>query len=185
MPVLPENPNLLRCYLPERLQSIVLAAGHPWGAQAFFSRLLGVASCTSGYVNGNCPNPDFALVDRGRSGYAFAVEICYSPDLLPLERLLEIFFSTIDASASGHQGADWGSQYRTGIYFQHESDLPIIRAAFAKQRDLSEGRLTSELQPLRCFFPAEVEQQHYLEQHPEAYCSLDLNQLNRWNEGQS
>ncbi len=179
---LPFNPNSLRCYLPERLRMIVLAAGHPWGAQAFFTRVPGVAECLMGYVNGNGRGVDFQTVDRGKTGYAFALRIKYDPGILPLYRLLEIYFSLIRACEQGHQGYDWGSQYRTGIYYLHAEDQELIETAFRHQRTSLEGRIVTEFKPVENFILAEEEQQSYLEHHPEAYCAQDLSLLARLGE---
>lgn len=176
---LPDNPNLRRCYLPERLRQIVLGAGHPWGAQAFFARVPGVAEVVCGYANGTLPNASFASVDSGKGAFCFAQRIKYDPDRLPLERLLEIFFLLIDPCAKGHQGYDWGLPYRSGVYYTDERDLPVIEAIFQKVRGKAPGRITTELLPLNHFVVAEDEQQNYLERHPDAYCACDLGLLER------
>lgn len=177
--LLPPNPNDGMCYLPERLQSIVLAAGSFWSAQAFFSRVRGVAECQAGYVNGRYRNVSFKEVDRGNTGFAFAIRILYDPDIVRLEQLLDVFFSVIDPVAKGHQGYDWGYQYRTGVYYTEEHDLKLIKAAFERCREKHADRITVELVRLDNFVPAEEEQQNYLDKHPETYRSLDFSLLDK------
>ncbi len=176
--ILPANPNNDLCYLPERLHSIVLAAGNFWSAQAFFTRIRGVASCQAGYVNGRFRQVSFQEVDRGDTGFAFAIRIQYDPEIVHLEQLLDVFFTVINPVAKGHQGYDWGYQYRTGIYYTDENDLGAILAAFERCREKHVERITVELAELQNFVVAEKEQQNYLEKNPDTYQSLDFSLLN-------
>lgn len=179
--VLPANPNESVSYLPERLDSIVLAAGNFWSAQAFFSRIRGVASCQAGYVNGRLRSVSFAEVDRGDTGFAFALRLHYDPEVVSLAQLLDVFFAVIDPVAKGHQGFDWGYQYRTGVYYTAENNLTQIRQAFERCREKHEERITVELTALQNFIIAEDEQQRYLENHPGTYFSIDFSLLDSIN----
>ncbi len=179
--VLPANPNESIAYLPERLNNIVLAAGNFWSAQAFFSRIRGVASCQAGYVNGRLRSVTFSEVDRGDTGFAFAVRLYYDPEIVSLDQLLDVFFAVIDPVAKGHQGFDWGYQYRTGVYYTEDNDLLLIKQAFERCREKQEQRITVELTALQNFVIAEDEQQRYLERHPDTYFSIDFSLLDSIN----
>lgn len=180
-PPLPANPNDAIAYLPEQLSSLVLAAGSFWSAQAFFERLFGVAKCVAGYANGRLRHCRFEQVERGDSGFAFAVKLFYDGRLLELDDLLDIFFGLIDPVAEGHQRTDWGPQYRTGVYYSDERELSRIKQAFERCRAKHAQRLTVELCPLRNFVVAEKEQQHYLEKQPDTYRTLDFSLLDALN----
>ncbi len=174
---LPPNPNEGIVYLPERLQSIVLSAGNFWSAQAFFKRIKGVADVQAGYVNGRFKTVSYNEVERGDTGFAFAIKVMYDPDIIHLSTLLDCFFQVIDPVAKGHQGYDWGYQYRTGIYYTDENDLDVIKAAFERCRERNVERITVELSELKNFVVAEKAQQDYLEKNPETYRSLNFDLL--------
>lgn len=174
---LPPNPNEGVTYLPERLQSIVLSAGSFWSAQAFFKRLKGVADVQAGYVNGRYKTVSYNEVERGDTGFAFAIKVFYDPDIIKLSSLLDVFFKVIDPVAKDHQGYDWGCQYRTGIYYTDENDLDVIKEAFERCREMNVERITVELSELKNFVVAEKAQQNYLEKNPDTYHSLNFDLL--------
>ena len=177
LPALPENPNSEKLFLPERLHEIVLAAGSFWSAQSFFSRIPGVSVCTAGYANGRLKNANFKLVDRGDTGFAFSVLVQFDYYELSLSKLLTIFFSVIDPLADGHQGNDYGTQYRTGIYYLDPADVPIISSVYDEQRRRYSGRIATEFKKLENFIEAEDEQQYFLETHEDAYRTIDFSLL--------
>lgn len=175
--VLPPNPNLGIDYTGSALRDIWLAGGCFWGVEAYLSRLPGVAGTTVGYANGVTENPTYREVCSHQTGHAETVHVRYDPERIALTELLAAFFQIIDPTILNRQGNDAGTQYRTGIYYQDESDLPAIRqAAAAEQKTLSRPMVT-EIEPLRCFYAAEEEHQHYLEKHPGGYCHVSFASL--------
>lgn len=89
-----------------------------------------------------------------------------------LERILELYFQTIDPTAHNHQGEDHGTRYRTGIYYTTEEDLPTIRTVYDRVASQYDKPLQVEVEPLRCFYPAEAYHQDYLVKHPDGYCHI-------------
>jgi len=79
-----------------------------------YAQIKGVKEVTSGYIGGKVPNPTYKDVCTGLTGHAEAIEIEYDPQVVPFEKLLEAFFATHDPTTLNRQGADVGTQYRSG-----------------------------------------------------------------------
>ena len=153
------------------MDTIYLAGGCFWGTQKFFDQFQGVISTQVGYANGPDSAPSYQDVCAD-SGHAETVRIDYDPSVMPLSRLLQYYFMAIDPLSVNRQGHDEGIQYRTGIYYTDEAQLPEIRAVFsAKEQELG-AKLAVEVLPLKNFFPAEDYHQKYLDKNPGGYCHL-------------
>jgi len=177
--MLPDNPNKKIVYDKNELNSIVLAGGCFWGTQAYISRLSGVAHTRCGYANGHTEFPNYESVCTGKTGHAEAVHVKYDPGLLPLNKLLHEYFKTINPTSLNRQGGDVGSQYRTGIYYVDESDIPIINEVMDEKQRNTAKPIVTEVFPLSCFYEAEEYHQDYLEKNPNGYCHVNLNLLPR------
>lgn len=175
--ILPDNPNKNKNYKKENLKTIVLAGGCFWGTQAYIARLPGVAATKCVYANGHTESPDYASVCTGTTGYAEAVHVQYAKDIIPLSNLLREFFKTINPTSHNRQGGDVGSQYRSGIYYLDETDLPIIRKVKDEIQLQHSKPIATEVKPLEYFYDAEDYHQNYLEKNPNGYCHVDLNML--------
>ena len=92
--------------------------------------------------------------------------------VLPLTRLLSLFFRIIDPVSIDQQGEDVGHQYRTGIYWADEADAPVVDVALAALEQQVGQPLAVEHGPLRCFYPAEEYHQRYLDKNPGGYCHV-------------
>lgn len=179
MKQIPPNPNLNRQYDPEKLKTVYLAGGCFWGTQAYMARVPGVADTAAGYANGQTEDPTYEEVCTLPTGHAETVRVRYDPGRLPLEKLLEEFFKTVDPTQKGRQGNDVGDQYRNGIYYTDEKDVPVIRAAIAREQIKYDRPIATEVAPIRCFYEAEEYHQEYLEKNPGGYCHVDLSLLNK------
>lgn len=157
-------------------QSVIyLAGGCFWGVEAFMSRLKGVNSTEVGYANGRDLAPTYEKVCTGKTGHAETVKLTYNPDIITLEDILENFFKIIDPHSLNRQGADIGTQYRTGIYWHDPSDKSIIIDFLKRKQKSSSERIVVEAYPIGSFYPAEEYHQKYLERNPRGYCHVDLN----------
>ena len=153
------------------MKTIYLAGGCFWGMQKFFDQFDGVVSSEVGYANGPDRAPTYQEV-CGNSGHAETVRIDYEEEKISLTELLNFYFMVIDPLSVNRQGGDSGIQYRTGIYYVSEDQLPEIRAVFDGQEKKAGARLAVELEPLRNFFSAEEYHQKYLEKNPGGYCHI-------------
>lgn len=177
--VLPENPNQLISYEKNKLKEIVLAGGCFWGTEAYMARVPGVYSAVSGYANGDISYSEVSYeeVCSGKTGYAEAVRVLYDPGLLPLQELLEQFFLTINPTQFNRQGNDYGSQYRSGIYYRDAAELPVIEKVIAAEQSKYPREIVTEVEELTKFFKAEEHHQKYLEKNPGGYCHVSFDTL--------
>lgn len=153
------------------MSTIYLAGGCFWGMQKFFDQFDGVTDTEVGYANGPEPAPSYEDV-CGSSGHAETVRVDYDPDRISLEQLLTYYFMVIDPLSVNRQGNDRGIQYRTGIYYTDESQLPELRELYRAEEEKAGAKLAVELAPLQNFFPAEDYHQKYLDKNPGGYCHI-------------
>ncbi len=157
-------------------KTICLAGGCFWGVQKYFDQFDGVISTEAGYANGPDSAPDYREVCAG-SGHAETVRIVYDPAVISLTELLHDYFRVIDPLSVNQQGHDRGVQYRTGIYYLEEDQLPEIEAVYQEQERKAGAKLAVELMPLANFFPAEEYHQKYLDKNPGGYCHIPKQML--------
>ena len=160
-------------------KSIVLAGGCFWCVEAVFNRVNGVASAISGYANGDSESaPSYEQVCTGRTGFAEACRVTFDTEIISLQDILLIFFTTHNPTTLNRQGADAGTQYRSGIYYDNASDVETIHAVIAQVQDEAwyADPIVTEVTLLTHFFEAEAYHQHYFEQNPHAgYCQIVIN----------
>ena len=158
------------------VKTIYLAGGCFWGTQKFFDQFEGVVKTEVGYANGPTENPSYQEVCRS-SGHAETVRIDYDEQTVSLTQLLDWYFLTIDPTSYHRQGGDMGIQYRTGIFFTEESQLPEIEERYAREQAKYKQKLEVELLPLVNFYPAEAYHQKYLDKNPGGYCHISKELL--------
>ncbi len=154
------------------MSEIYLAGGCFWGSEKYFSLIRGVLSTEVGYANGNTENPTYEEVCRNNTGHAETVHIEYDSNVISLEFLLEMYYKSIDPTSVNKQGGDRGTQYRTGIYYVNNDDLPIIKKSIAKLQENYTDPIAVEVEPLRNFYRAEEYHQKYLDKNPGGYCHI-------------
>src|SRR5262245_4665352 len=96
------------------------ANGCFWCTEAIFEELEGVISATSGYTGGKTENPTYKQVCTGETGHAECLQIVYDPKKISFDELLAVFWETHDPTTLNQQGADIGTQYRSGIFYHNE-----------------------------------------------------------------
>ncbi len=159
----------------EKQQVIYLAGGCFWGVEAYISSLKGVNNTEVGYANGRDLSPTYEKVCTGKTGHAETVKATYNPRIISLEEILESFFRIIDPFALNRQGADIGTQYRTGIYWQEESQKETVINFLREKQSKTSKKIVVEARAIGNFYPAEMYHQKYLERNPQGYCHVDLD----------
>ena len=149
-----------------------MAGGCFWGTEHYLKQIRGVVSTAVGYANGNGVNPTYEEVYTDTTGFVECVQVVYDPLVLSLERVVELYFHSIDPLSLNQQGNDIGTRYRTGIYYTDEEDRATIERVYrAVEREVGKP-IVVELEPLHNFYDAEEYHQDYLDKNPAGYCHL-------------
>ena len=156
-----------------KLAKATFAGGCFWCTEAVYAELKGVTGVTSGYIGGRIPNPTYKQVCGGQTGHAEAIEIEYDPQVVPFEKLLEVFFATHDPTTLNQQGADVGTQYRSGVFYHDAEQKKIAEEVIAKldAARVFPGKIVTEVTEASTFYPAEDYHQDYFANNPfQPYC---------------
>ena len=152
----------------------VLAGGCFWGMQDLIRRTKGVISTRVGYTGGQLPNPTYKDVCTDRTGHAEAVEVEYDPAKISYEQLLNVFWENHDPTQLNRQGPDWGTQYRSAIFFhtpEQESAANASKEVLGKSGRFGKPIVT-RIVPATTFYEAEDYHQQYLEKRGLASCHI-------------
>ena len=161
------------------MRTIYLAGGCYWGVEKYVSNIAGVQETEVGFANGHLDTPVYVQVKKGDTGHAETVRVVYDARVLPLEKLLRLFFRIIDPTSFEKQGEDVGNQYRTGVYWTDASDETVVLTELAVLQAGYAEPLVVEACALESFYPAEEYHQKYLDKNPGGYCHVPLD-LIRW-----
>jgi peptide methionine sulfoxide reductase msrA/msrB len=149
----------------------ILAGGCFWGVEELFRKLKGVLKTRVGYTGGDLSNPSYEVVKTGSSGHAEAIEIIFDNSVISYEDLLRFFFKIHDPTTLNRQGNDRGSQYRSAIFTQSETQR-LLAIKVKNEVDLS-GKwgapIVTDIVEATTFFDAEEYHQKYLEKNPNGY----------------
>lgn len=158
------------------LQSAVFGMGCFWGAERRFWQQPGVVTTAVGYAGGITPNPTYEEVCSGGTGHSEVVLVVFDPDQTSFEKMLAVFWEAHDPTQGMRQGNDIGSQYRSVVYCNSNSQLEVAnQSAGQVQEQLSAlgfGAITTEIQMAPTFYYAEEYHQQYLAKNPGGYCGL-------------
>ena len=157
------------------MKEIVLAGGCFWGVEEYMSRIEGVIETKVGYANGFKESPTYEEVCTGTTGHAEACHIVFDECIISLEKLLFRFWNIIEPTWLNRQGGDIGHQYRTGIYYMDEKDIPIIESTLKFEQEKYDEPIVTEIKPLNSFYEAEEYHQKYLKKNPNGYCHINLD----------
>lgn len=162
-----------------QMKKIVLAGGCFWGMESYFDTIYGVLSTKVGYANGDTENPTYEEVCKNNTGFAEACFIEYDEEKTSLNEILKAYFKVIDPTILNRQGGDTGIQYRTGIYYIDENDRNVIVKIIEEEQKEYNDKIVTEVLPLKNFYDAEEYHQKYLEKHPDGYCHIPKEIINR------
>lgn len=154
------------------IKEIYLAGGCFWGTEKYFSEIIGVIETDVGYANGNKENPTYDDVCYRNTGHAETVRVAYDKRIVSLNFILSMFYEVIDPTSFNKQGADKGTQYRTGIYFKNPEDKYIIEKSIDELSGKHTKPIAIEVLPLNNYYLAESYHQKYLDKNPNGYCHI-------------
>jgi len=166
----------------------IFAGGCFWCMEPPFDKLDGVISTTSGYTDGHQKNPTYKQVSAGGSGHTEAIEIVFDPAKVSYEKLLEVFWLNIDPVNAKGQFCDFGTQYRTGIYYLNDEQQKLAVASLKSIKSKLNKPVATELKAASKFYPAEDYHQNYYQVNPVRYnyyrwsCGRDQRLKQLWGE---
>lgn len=157
------------------IEKATFGAGCFWGVEAQFAAMPGVTSTAVGYEGGSLERPTYKDVCTDQTGHAEVVEIDFDNEKIGYEQLLDAFFSLHDPTTMNRQGPDWGTQYRSVIFFHSPEQEKQARA---KIEELTAGgrykpkRIVTHVEPAQTFWRAEEYHQRYLEKRGQTSCHI-------------
>ncbi len=158
----------------EGTQRATFAAGCFWGIEASFREIEGVVSTTVGYTGGATADPSYEQVCSGNTGHAESVDVLFDPSQVSYSDLLATFWAIHDPTTRNRQGWDFGSQYRSAIFF-HDAEQERQAIASRDQRQTTTSRpIVTEIVPATEFHAAEDYHQRYFEKHGGAVCATTI-----------
>ncbi|MAP05543.1 MAG: peptide-methionine (S)-S-oxide reductase [Formosa sp.] len=142
------------------------ASGCFWCVEAIYESVIGVQESVSGYAGGFTKNPTYELSNTGRTGHAEAVEVYYDPKLVSFSTLLDVYFGSQNVAQVNGQGPDRGSQYRSIVFYQNETQKTLILNKISEIEKTQNTKVAAEVYPFQKFWKAEAYHQNYERLHP-------------------
>ncbi len=159
----------------QQLETITLGGGCFWCTEAVFQRVKGVEKVESGYAGGDIANPTYREVSSGLTNHAEVVQISFNPQLISLEKILEVFWKTHDPTTLNRQGADVGTQYRSIIMYHNDEQRKVAEALkeALNREEIWENEIVTEITAYKNYYPAEDYHQNYYNNNPaQGYCQF-------------
>jgi len=156
------------------MEKATFAAGCFWGVEAAFRQIPGVISTRVGYIGGKTDNPTYKEVCTDRTGHAEAVEVAFDPTRVGYRDLLNVFWENHDPTQLNRQGPDWGTQYRSAIFYhspEQKAEAEASKESLEKAHRFSKPIVT-QIVPAATFYEAEDYHQQYLEKRGLATCHI-------------
>lgn len=156
------------------MRKIVLAGGCFWGVQEYYSRIKGILKTEVGYANGRTANPTYEEICNNNTGFAEVCYVEYDEEIISLKEVLDKFWAVVNPTSLNRQGNDVGSQYRSGIYYFDDKEVPIIEESIRELQKNYDKKIVTEVKPLDNYYRAEEYHQDYLKKNPNGYCHINL-----------
>ena len=142
-------------------------AGCFWGVESAFRELKGVSDVAVGYMGGTLENPSYKDVCTDRTGHAEVVQVDFEPAQVSFEQLVRVFFEIHDPTTLNRQGPDWGTQYRSVIFF-HDAEQEAAARKIVEELGRSghfPRKIVTQIAPATEFWRGEEYHQRYFEKH--------------------
>ncbi len=161
----------------DNLKEAVFGMGCFWCSEAIFEALNGVVSVEAGYTGGKTKNPTYDDVSNKETGHAEVALIKYDPSIIDYKTLLDVFWTTHDPTTLNRQGADYGTQYRSAIFYENEKQREIAEKSKKEVAPMVwDNPIVTEITPLKQFYPAEEYHQDFYKNNPDyGYCVAVIN----------
>jgi len=145
------------------MEIAVLGLGCFWGPEIKFSKLEGVIKTEVGYCGGNSKETTYKEVCTGNTNHAEVVKLDFDPEIISYEKILDFFFEIHDPTTLNSQGPDFGTQYRSEIFYLNDKQKEISENVIEKINSSLSGKVVTKSSLLKNYCPAEEYHQRYLE----------------------
>ena len=145
------------------MEIAVLALGCFWGPEIKFSRIDGIIKTEVGYCGGDSKQTTYKEVCTGNTNHAEVVKLDYDEKIISYEKILNIFFEMHDPTTLNSQGPDFGTQYRSEIFYLNENQKKIAEKVLNDTNERLSGKVVTRISLLKNYCPAEEYHQRYLE----------------------
>ena len=145
------------------MEIAVLALGCFWGPEKKYGQLEGVYRTEVGYCGGNSPNTNYREVCTGTTNHAEAVKLEFDPKVISYEEIIKKFFEFHDPTTLNSQGPDFGTQYRSEIFYLNDNQKKIAKKVLKDTNERLSGKVVTKISLLKNYCPAEEYHQKYLE----------------------
>ena len=145
------------------MEIAVLALGCFWGPEIKFSKISGVVKTEVGYCGGNSPVATYKEVCTGNTNHAEVVKLDFDEKIISYEKILNTFFKIHNPTTLNSQGADFGTQYRSEIFYLNDKQKKIAEKILKDTNERLSEKVVTKLTLLKNYCPAEEYHQKYLE----------------------
>ena len=145
------------------MEIAVLALGCFWGPEIKFSKIDGVIKTEVGYCGGNSSVTTYKEVCTGNTNHAEVVKLDFDEKIITYEKILKIFFQIHDPTTLNSQGPDFGTQYRSEIFYLNDNQKKIAEKVLKEVNERLSGKVVTKISLLKNYCPAEEYHQKYLE----------------------
>ena len=145
------------------MEIAVLALGCFWGPEKKYGQLDGIYRTEVGYCGGNSPNTNYREVCTGTTNHAEAVKLEFDPKVITYEQIIKKFFEFHDPTTLNSQGPDFGTQYRSEIFYLNDEQKITAQKIIDDVNTKLSGKVVTKLSELKNYCTAEEYHQKYLE----------------------
>ena len=145
------------------MEIAILGLGCFWGPEIKFSKLDGVIKTEVGYCGGNSNQTDYNEVCTGETNHAEVVKLEFDPTIISYEKILEIFFKIHDPTTLNSQGPDFGTQYRSEIFYLNDQQKIIAKKMIEEENKRLSEKVVTKISLVKNYCAAEEYHQKYLE----------------------
>ena len=154
------------------MTSFVLGGGCFWCLDSTYMQFKGVSDVEVGYMGGTVDNPSYEEVCEGNTGHAEVARVIFDENVVPAEIILDMFFTLHDPTQLNRQGMDVGTQYRSAMYYEDESQKALFEAARDRAIELWGEGIVTEISPAEQFWMGEEYHQDFFAKNPnQGYCN--------------
>ena len=145
------------------MEIAILGLGCFWGPEIKFSKLDGIIKTEVGYCGGHNAETNYKEVCTGSTNHAEVVKLDFDPKIISYQKILEFFFEIHDPTTLNSQGPDFGTQYRSEIFYLNNNQKITAEDIINKENERLSGKVVTKLSQVKNYCPAEEYHQRYLE----------------------